>query len=85
MRIFQAKGLQNISFLHGNRTVNMEDLYLWMLHDDQYSVCSEYNYCRFKFTSKLNPQVQLLFNLYIHASDIWWLTNCRDFWWCKKN
>ena len=38
-----------------------------------------------KFKFKLNPQVQLLFNLYIHVIDIWWLTNCRDFWWCKKN
>ena len=36
-----------------------------------------------KFTPKLNPQVQVLLNLYIHVTDIWWLTNCRDFWWCK--
>ena len=31
-----------------------------------------------KFKFKLNPQVQLLFNLYIHVIDIWWATNCRD-------
>lgn len=28
-----------------------------------------------KFTFKLNPQVQLPLNLYIHVIDIWWLKN----------
>ena len=27
---------------------------------------------KFKFKFKLNPQVQLLFNFYIHVIDIWW-------------
>ena len=69
MRIFQAKGLQNISFLLSNRTVKMEDLYLWMLHDDQYSACSNTTIMAPKFTSNRNLQVQVLLNLYIHVTD----------------
>lgn len=33
------------------------------------------NFMAPKFTFKLNPQVQLPLNLYIHVIDIWWLTN----------
>ena len=60
--------------LRGNQTVKMEDSFLGMWHDDQYLGYSEYIIAP-KFTFKLNLQVQILLNLYIHAIDIGWLTN----------
>ena len=60
--------------LPGNQTVKMEDSFLGMWHDDQYLGYSEYIIAP-KFTFKLNLQVQILLNLYIHAIDIGWLTN----------
>ena len=45
---FQAEGRQNIfHFLCGNQIVKVEDLYLGMQHNDQYSRYSEYNYYSF--------------------------------------
>lgn len=57
--------------------MKVEDLYLGKVHDDQYSGYSENNYyiMALKVTFKLNLQVQVPLNLYIHVIDTLCLTN----------
>ena len=64
------------SVFRGNQTVKMEDMTISIKNTTIMAL---------KFTFNLNLQIQVLLNLCIHVTDIWWLTNCRDFWWCKKN
>ena len=40
----RRKASKVFHFLHGNRTVKIEDLHFWMLHGDQFPVYSEHNY-----------------------------------------
>ena len=44
MQVFLAESCQKIKFSHSNQTIKMDDLYLWMLHDDHYLRCPEKNY-----------------------------------------
>ena len=68
----------------GNQTVKMEDMTISIKNTTMMAL---------KFTFNLNLQIQVLLNLCIHVTDIWWLTNiflffnapvidkfCRDFW-----
>lgn len=72
------------SVFRGNQTVKMEDMTISIKNTTIMAL---------KFTFNLNLQIQVLLNLCIHVTDIWWLTNiflfftapaidkfCRDFW-----
>ena len=55
MQVFLAESCQKIKFSRSNQTIKMDDLYLWMLHDDQYLRYPEKYIMAPKFTFKLNP------------------------------
>ena len=44
MQVFLAESCQKIKFSRSNQTIKMDDLYLSMLHDDQYLRYPEKNY-----------------------------------------
>ena len=44
MQVFLAESCQKIKFSRSNQTIKMDNLYLWMLHDDQYLRYPEKNY-----------------------------------------
>ena len=55
MQVFLAESCQKIKFSRSNQTIKMDNLYLWMLHDDQYLRYPEKTIMAPKFTFKLNP------------------------------
>ena len=44
MQVSLAESCQKIKFSRSNQTIKMDDLYLWILHDDQYLRYPEENY-----------------------------------------